>query len=172
MKRWACVLLLSAAVVFGGCSGSKMTILQGRPPTHAVTAIAMAPSGGVLSDAIAVELFNMGFQIVDTAETSNLLLRLGLSELEVSQPENLRRLHDEGVDAYLSVRSVAGQDGAPQSATVRVNSTHDGSILAGLSWQNGWGGMAGSMADRTMRKDLVEAATEIAHELAKRLGAS
>ena len=67
------------------------------------------------------------------------------------------------------MRGAASYDGRPQSASVRVNSTYDGTIIAGLSWQNGWGGVAGSMADRTMRKDLTQAATEIAEELTKRL---
>ena len=73
------------------------------------------------------------------------------------------------MDAVLSARAVAGYDNTPQSASVRVNSTHTGDILAGISWQNGWGGQAGSMADRTMRADLSQAASEIAEELANRL---
>ena len=108
----------------------------------------------------------------DTSQTSSLLIRLNLEEMEVVRPENLARLRTEGIDAYLVCRSAAGRDGLPQSASVRINSTHTGAILSGLSWQNGWGGQAGSIADRTMRKDLSEAASEIARELTARLGAA
>ncbi len=68
------------------------------------------------------------------------------------------------------VGAAAGYDGQPQSASVRVNSTRNGKIIAGVSWQNGWGGMAGSIADRTMRQDLTEAAVEITDSLVEQLG--
>jgi hypothetical protein len=139
-------------------------------PTHAVRSIAMAPSGGLLADAIAVELFSRGYTVIDSAETTGLLVRLNLNEAEVLAPTNLRKLEAEGIDAYLSARAAAGYDGQPQSASIRVNSTRNGKIIAGVSWQNGWGGMAGSIADRTMRKDLTEAAVEITDSLVEQLG--
>ena len=114
-------------------------------------------------------IFNQGFSVYDTAQTSSLLVRLGISEVEVTLPQHLDALRSEGIDAYISARSASGDDGLPQSASVRINSTHTGAIIAGISWQNGWGGQSGSMADRTMRKDLTEAAEEIAEEIAKRL---
>jgi hypothetical protein len=67
------------------------------------------------------------------------------------------------------VRAAGGYDDQPQSATARVNSTHNGRVLAGASWQNGWGGRAGSIADRTMRRGLAQAAREIADALVPRL---
>ena len=168
-RNLAGIILTLGVLVLTGCSISKIQSAQGRRPGHSVKAIAMAPSGGLLADAIGVELFNLGYQVFDTSQTSSLLVRLNLSEMEVVRPENLTRLRAEGIDAYLVCRAAAGSDGLPQSASVRVNSTHTGAILAGLSWQNGWGGQAGSIADRTMRKDLSEAASEIAHELSTRL---
>jgi hypothetical protein len=50
-----------------------------------------------------------------------------------------------------------------------MNSTDTGQILAGVTWQNGWGGECGSMADRTMRSGLSQAARQIADALAARL---
>jgi hypothetical protein len=50
-----------------------------------------------------------------------------------------------------------------------MNSTHNGQVLAGVTWQNGYGGAAGSPADRVMRKGLSEAAAEIATALAERV---
>lgn len=164
------MLLSSCLLVFAGCAPSRMSTTRATGPTHPVRSIAMAPSGGVVADAIAVELFNRGFQVYDTAQTSNLLIRTNLTEIEVMQPQNLARLKEQGIDAMLIARGVAGRDEKPQSASVRVSSTHTGAIIAGLSWQNGWSGEPNSIADRTMRKDLSEAAAEIAEELSVRLG--
>ena len=146
-----------------------MSGLQGVKPDHAVETIALAPSGGLLADAIGVELFNHGLVVVDTAETSNLFARLNLHEAEVSQPRNLSVLRGEGIDAYLMVKSAAGYDGLPQSATARLTSTHNSKLLVGVTWQNGWGGMHGSIADRVMRQDLTGAAEKIAKEIIRRL---
>ena len=70
---------------------------------------------------------------------------------------------------HLTHPGADGNDGLPQSASVRINSTHTGEILAGVSWQNGWGGQSGSIADRTMRKDLTKAAEEIVSEIVSTL---
>jgi hypothetical protein len=129
--------------------------------------IALAPSGGVLADAIGVELVNRGYNVVDTQETTNLLTRMNLDEMEVMQPQRITQLRERGIDAVLAVRTAAGPDGRPQSASVRLNSTYSAKVIGGVAWQNGWGGQAGSMADRTMRKDVIEAAREIADVLVK-----
>jgi hypothetical protein len=50
-----------------------------------------------------------------------------------------------------------------------LSSTENGALIAGVTWQNGFGGQAGSVADRVMRKGLAQAATEIANELAGRI---
>jgi len=60
-------------------------------------------------------------------------------------------------------------DGLPQSASVLLTSTETARIIGGVSWQNGWGGMAGSIADRTMRKDVADAAKEITDALVKQV---
>ena len=165
------IFLVFTLLVLASCSGSKVSTV-GMPslPTHTVQSIAMAPSGGLLADAIAVELFNRGYTVIDSSETTGLLVRLDLTEAEVLAPTNLRKLEKEGVDAYLSARAAAGYDGQPQSASVRVNSTRNGKIIASVSWQNGWGGRATSIADRVMRKDLADAAVEITDSLVEQLG--
>lgn len=158
------------ALLLSACASSRVSNLSvSAAPPHRVQAIAIAPGGGLLADAVGVELANRGFTVIDPAVTSNLLVRLGLAEIEVAAPEGLSKLQGEGLDAYLVVRAAAGPDGLPESASARMNSTHTGQVLAGVTWQNGWGGMAGSMADRTMRSNLSEAANEIATALAERL---
>jgi hypothetical protein len=55
--------------------------------------------------------------------------------------------------------SSGGYDQQPQSASVRTVSTANGSMIAGVTWQNGFGGAEGSIADRVMRKGLSQAAS-------------
>lgn len=168
MKRRLFICSCVAAIALAGCASSKVSTLPTTSEAgHAVKAIAMAPSGGVLADAIAVELVNRGFQVIDSESTTKLFVRLNMSELEVSKPEGMSKLQAQGIDAYLSVRAVGANDGLPTSASARLNSTHTGKVLAGATWQNGWGGRAGSIADRTMRKGLSETAAEITDALVK-----
>lgn len=162
-----CLTLLGVLLV-AGCGTSQTSSL---PTTHGATVktIAMMPGGGLLADAVAVELSARGFRIVDSAATSSLIVRLKLNEVEIAQAAGLSKFKSQGVDAVLVVRSVGGQDQQPQSASARMSSTETGALIAGVTWQNGFGGQAGSIADRVMRKGLAQAATEIASELAARV---
>lgn len=168
MNRGLVVVVLS--IFFSGCAGSRLSLTEtGSPITESVNTIALAPGGGLLADAIGVELANHGFNVVDSGAMTALMARLNLDEFELTQPQSLTKLKEKNIDAYLSVKAAGGYDGRPQSASARLNSTTDGKILAGVSWQNGWGGQAGSMADRTMRKDLSGAAAEITRSLVLRI---
>lgn len=161
-----CLLL----VFVGGCASSRVSTPSALAPlAHAVNRVALAPSGGLLADAVGIEIFGQGITVIDTQETSSLLVRTGLTETEVMSPQSLSLLREQGIDAFLVVRSADGYDGRPQSATARAVSTHDGSLVAAVTWQNGRGGAAGSAADGMMRKDLTEAAQEIASALASQL---
>lgn len=159
-----------ALIATGACSGAKVSApVNLRPLPEPVSAIALAPSGGVLADAIGTELFGQGFQVIDTQEMTNYLVRLNLDEIELSQPRSLARLRERGIQAVMNVRAVAGYDDKPQSATVRLVSTQNGEIIAAVSWENGRGGQRGSIADRSMRKDVVGAAQQIAEALLPQL---
>ncbi len=149
------------------CASSKVTLSRGHIPHNLV--IALAPSGGILADAVGIELFNRGYTVIDTAQMSNLMVRYNMTEIELSKPQNLKALKEEGIDGILTVKSVRGYDRKPQSAAVRINSTKAWSeIIAGVSWQNGWGGQQGSIVDRSKRKDITGAAKEIVRALLTR----
>lgn len=153
-----------------GCSGAMVSMPKQLPPLpESIDAVALAPSGGVLADAIGTELFSRGFRVIDTQETSNFLVRLNLDEIELFQPRTLEALRERGLNAVLSVKSVAGYDGKPQSATVRIVSTKSGELIAAVNWQNGRGGARGSPADAMMRKDIVGASQQIAQALTSQL---
>lgn len=164
------LFVLSCLIFICGCATAKIqSTSTTRTPSHAVNAIAISPSSGLIADAIAIELFNLGYDVFDMQQTSNMLIRMGLDEIEINKPSSLEKLKEAGIDAYLSAKSVGGEDDRPESASVRVTSTHTGAIIAGLTWQNGWGGREGSPADRIMRANLSEAAAQIAKELDLRL---
>lgn len=164
------VFLFLASMLLTACAASKISSLPvSSVPANPINAIAMAPDGGVLADAVAVDLSNRGYTVIDSATTSKLMVRLNLNEIEISTPTGLAKLRTQGIDALLSVKAVGGYDQQPQSASARVTSTYTGKVIAGVTWQNGWGGQAGSMADRTMRKGLSECAAEITEALARGL---
>ncbi len=174
MREWPSVTgkaVLALVLLFcAGCARARVSAPQAlRPLPESIETVALAPSGGVLADAIGTELFNRGIRVMDSQETSNLLLRLNLSEIELLQPRSLTALRERGASAVLTVRSVAGYDKKPQSATVRVVSAKSGELLAAVNWQNGRGGAQGSPADAMMRKDIVGAAQQIGQALAAQL---
>lgn len=162
--------LLLLAVLIMGCSASRISSLSTTgSSTGSINAIALASSGGLLADAVGVELSNRGFTVIDSGATSKMMVRLNLNEIEITKPQGLEKLNKQGIDAFLTVRAAGGYDMQPQSASARMNSTKTGRVLAGISWQNGWGGQAGSIADRTMRKGLAEASKEIAEALVEKI---
>lgn len=156
--------------LLSGCAGSRISEMgQSNIIAVPVKVIALDPSGGLFADAVGVELLNLGYEVIDTATTSRMITRLNLTEIEVNRPTGLQKLKDQGIDAYLSVRATSGRDGVPNSAIARINNTSTGKIIAGVTWQNGWGGQSGSIADRTMRKGLSEAVTEISTALSRHI---
>ena len=170
MKSKVILALLLVLPVLGGCSGAKIssairTEYLGPP----ISSIALAPGGGAFADAVGVELFNKGMTVVDPEQTMGILGRVGLSEIQVASPAGYSALREAGVDALLVVKAVMSGDGTPESASIRLTGTATSEIVAGLTWQNGWGGQRGSWADRTMRKNLTEAASQIAKGLLSRL---
>jgi hypothetical protein len=169
LKNIAAVL---TALSLTGCATSQVSVVPvsaTAASTANVKTIAMAPDGGLLADAVAVELSNRGYTVIDGAATSRMMVRLNLNEVEIATPVGLAKFKEQGIDAFLSVRSAGGYDEQPQSASARLNSTATGQILSGVTWQNGWGGEAGSMADRVMRKGLAQSAKEIVDGLAANL---
>jgi hypothetical protein len=119
--------VVTAVLMLSACSGSRVsqTIRPSGPVSHPLRSIALAPSGGILADAIGVELANRGYVIVDTQQTSALMVRFNAtSELELLTPQSLGGFREQGIDAVLVVKAAFSRDDLPQSASVRLNSTH------------------------------------------------
>ena len=157
------ISILVLLVLFAtGCATSKLSISKPDVLPHSVNSIALMPSGGVMAEAIGIELLNHGVRVFDTATTTSLMARVNLTEAEIASPQNIRLMADEGVDALLVVKTVAGYDNRPESATARLISTRTGELLVGATWNNGKGGAKGSPADGVMRTNLSKAASKIA----------
>lgn len=119
-----------------------------------------------MADAIGIELLNHGFDIIDTATVSSFMARFNMNEVELAQPQNIRKLGEQGIDTILLVKSVTGYDNRPESASARLVSTETGRLIVGATWQNGKGGAKGSPADGVMRSNLSSASRNIARGLA------
>ncbi len=168
MKIRQFLLVATMAITLFGCASSKVTTLPiASQPSHPVKTIAMQPKAGPVTGAIAVEFSNKGFEVIDSSSMADLLDRLGVSERDASKPDGMAKLQAQGIDAYFTVQGVVANDGRPINASARLTSVHTGKVLAAVSWENGWGGQAGSIADRSMRKGVAEAASEIATALVK-----
>ena len=164
---WGFGLIL---VFLVGCSGSSMSVKQPKNMKNiTVKRLAISPGSGVFGEAIALELFNLGVNVVDANEALAIIGRAGLSEFEITTSKGYSILKEKGIDAVLVAKAIMAQDGTPENASIRITSTENGNLIAGITWENGWGGERGSVADRTMRDNLSEAAQKIAVELFKRI---
>lgn len=163
-------LILVALMVAGCATAPRVNVVRSqKAPDRPIRTIALMPSGGVLADAIGIELTRYNFRIIDTWKITSMMIRDNLTEIEITQPQNLGRLASDGIDAVIMVKSVAGYDGRPQSATVKIVHTRTGVLLAGANWQNARAGAQGSWADQDARVDLAVAARQIADAIGQAL---
>lgn len=159
--KYTALILIS--LILYGCSTAPMLNVAASPiRDEQIRTVALAPNSGVLGDAIGFELIKYGFEVFDTAQVSSMMVRMNLNEIEILEPQNLKKLKTKGIDSMLQVRVVAGYDGRPQSASVKMVSTSTGKIMAGASWQNGRAGAQGSLADQDARVGMSVAAQQIA----------
>lgn len=161
MKRISWLVVM--AIVLSGCATAVMNVSRNpNQPPQKITKVALLPSGGALADAIGIELLNGGHQIIDTTAVTGYMARYNLNEIELTMPQNISKLSSDGIDTILIVKTVAGYDGRPESATAKLVATSTGQLIVGVTWQNGKGGAQGSPADGIMRSNLSQAAKSIA----------
>lgn len=165
------VVVLAVCAQLVGCATQGMDVSRSASSAGTtIKRIALMPGGGVLAEAVGIQLMNQGFDVVDMSSATSTSARLNLDELEIARPANLKALASEyGVDGVLIVKSVGGYDGKPNSAAARIIDTRTGSLLAGVTWQNGKGGAQGSPADNLMRSDVSVAAKNIARGITSAL---
>ncbi len=160
------------ALFLVACVPPKLNVVKNPSfNTSGIEKIALMPSGGILADSIGFELMKYGFEIVDTSSVTNLMVRANLTEIELIQPGNITKLASQGIDSVLLTKTVSGYDDRPQSASLKLLDAKSGTIIAGVTWQNGRGGAQGSPADQDYRVDTVDAAKQIASALGNQLKA-
>ena len=164
MKTIISLIIINLLLLIGGCGNSNISGIQSDCN---IEKIAIASGSGVLGDAVGVELFNRGFTIIDSQETTAIIGRMGLKEFEVTSASGYEALKEKGIDAVLSVKTVDADDGTPESASVRITDTSTGQVITGLTWQNKK--MGSKLVYILTRKNLSDAAKEIAEKLSKRI---
>jgi len=93
---------------------------------NAIDTIALAPNGGVLADAIRVELINRGFKVIDTNIVADVMAQYNLNKIQIEETSNLLLLKEKGIDALVSVsvKFVTVPEGLLQKANVKMKITH------------------------------------------------
>ncbi len=172
MNRSTSIILMATLILTAtGCAGARLTEMIHTPPSGPpVGSVAIDPQGGIMGEEIALHLRNGRLRVFDPDQTIQIARRLGIDDYQINSPEGLEGLRNGGVDALLIVKTMIGWDGKPQIVTARLINTHTSEVITGLSWENGWGGDFGSVADRTMRKGASEAARQISASLLYRIG--
>ena len=164
------ILILSLILTAAGCAGARLTEMIQTPYSGPpVRSIAIDPRCGVMGEEIAMHLNRGNLRVFDSDQTIQIARRVGIDEYHINSPEGLEGLRNKGVDALLIVKTMIGWDGKPQIVTARLINTHTSEVITSLSWENGWGGEFGSVADRTMRKSVPEAARQISVSLLNRI---
>lgn len=173
MRRHLRIGAMIGLLWLGACASPKIRTMPapvGRD-LAAVRTLWIAPSAGVVGDALSVELGRYGFTIIDPATMTSAVVRDDNGEVEAIEPQRLEGMRASGVDAMVFARTVmASYDQRPQSVSVRIVSTADGAVIGGAVWQNGHGGAAGSPADEMARKSVGDAAKQIAKSIAGQFG--
>jgi hypothetical protein len=153
-------LLGGISILLLGCSSSTVSQTRRLEGKEWGNRLMVAPNSNLLGNAVGVELFQRGFDVV-SGEQSRALYRKHALNYGDSSPAMLSKLHGEGVELFLTVQS-SGYDsygGTPENAVVNILSTKTGATVAAVNWESNddlwFGGSDG----------LVEAAKKIADQL-------
>ena len=141
------------AAVAAMSSPSSLTTLPAPEdqPSTPITTVYVRGSGGILAQAIGLEMAHYGFAVVSEAIPRN-----GVAP-------------DEGIGVLDIEWTFALHDGNPNTVIAKVTAPGSGVMLAGVSWTNARAGAAGSAADVMVRKTTMTAAQEIAAGLVRQI---
>jgi len=179
--------MLAAAVIpclLAGCSHPvRVTAFtQGPPGGPPIARIAVAPAPGSIPASIAHILEREGYAVDDPAATEGLLAAHHLGGHPVEEPEVLRALASEGVDAVLiavsdypgwalkSPKYVDIRFFPPEKVAVRVVRTTSGDVVTAFVWENALCAMRGSPCDTRAKRPVSEAARQVADLVLRTIG--
>jgi hypothetical protein len=158
-KIFPILFLLAVVILFQGCSMGPKVSSTFRTVTELPKGkLAIAPTSGVLGDAIGVELFQRGYDVMSATQINALYRRLHFDIWQGLTRANLSELHKSGIGMLLIVRAGTSYGILPQSAVVQVLDARDGETLAAVNWDSGddWS---------ISNPGIVAAAKQIANEL-------
>jgi hypothetical protein len=153
-----------------GCGPSGFTRVESIKPVPSIRTIAVDFRSGGIGEHLEKILMDNGFRIIKKEETYKILRDLDLVAIDASLPEQLTRLKNKEIDAYLTLRTVfAEMLGRPLEVYLNLYSTYTGQAVISLDWKNGWGGQPGSPADHSSKKTISESAEAVASRLISEL---
>lgn len=159
-------------VLLTGCAGPNVRANLNPSTTKPNPRIGIV-SDHLLADAIGNELVGYGFTVIERGRLQAVLDELKLSLSGILKEGDLRRVGDIlNVDALMFV-SVTTEPDFPSkvgSATIKIVDARTGTLVGGVTYQNGRGGAPGSPADAGMKESLPDSAERIAKELAIAFG--
>jgi hypothetical protein len=183
------LLITAFALIFSGCTtpemgsvnrdGVKITadissVSRYEVPTIAdIRVMALDSDSTLLGEAVANEFSTRGSTVIKASELGKIFAGSGLTEIEVTQPQNMKTLKAEGIDAYLIIQSTEGNNKLPKSVTAWLIETATGKIVAEATWQNrSTDDSLKSDKNQTMNEVLGDVAKQLADELGKAFGFS
>ncbi len=174
-RTLAAKLLLLSLPLLAACQGGTKLVVADTiiPPKAPLRLIATVAKQSDFSDKFLEELSNRGYGVLDQGRTSALLRKLDLDTSDITDATTLTELNARRVDAVMKIAVTMMDTRAEllENVKITVFGTDGGPLLASIDWTNGWGGMPGSPADRSMRKNIANSAREVALALTRQLGA-
>jgi hypothetical protein len=157
-------------IAFSGCGFSGFNRVESIKPAQSIHSVAVDFQSGGVGEYVEETLVKNGFQVYRKEETYRLIRNLGLMAIDPSRPEQLALLRKENIDAFLTCRTIFAEIvGRPMEIHLNLYSTDTGKRLIELDWENGWGGQAGSMADRSRKNNFTESAEAVSSRLISEL---
>jgi hypothetical protein len=163
------------------CGGSKFIVNSNQALTGGqLGIIGVSPHAPQFANTIARNLNARGFSTADSRTMEALMSALGVGNAfglqpdPTENPQAMAALAKNKVDAILSSTEervgMGTTAGKILKAHIRLTRTSDGSASSEFTWENAWGGMPGSPADASMRKDDDSAAQVLVEEMLPLLG--
>jgi hypothetical protein len=147
-----------------GCSCPEVSQTRRTEGQSAGNRILVIPESTVLGNAIGVELFQRGFDVVEGPRARSIFQKYPIYWRTLTL-EQLNALKKEGLDYVLTVESSELYEGVPQNAVINLLNTQNGEIVAAVNWQSGDDFF-------TTSTGVVDAANQITNELIRGLQAN
>lgn len=162
------ILIIGALFALVSCSSANVRSSLNPNTTKPNPRIGIV-SDNLLADAIGNELVRYGFTVIERSRLQAILDELKLSLSGILKEGDMRRVGEIlNVDAlmFVTVKTEPDFPSKIGSATIKMVDAQTGTLIGGVTYQNGRGGAPGSPADAGMKESLPESAERIGKEIA------